>query len=55
MANKLKCKDCPYYWADNDPTVADLPYCHYQYDDGYAPCEIEDREKETEDDQKRIL
>ena len=51
MANKLKFKDCPYYWADNDPTtVADLPYCHYQYNDGYAPCEIEDIERETEDD-----
>ena len=25
------------------------PSCKYPYNDGYAPCEIEDQEKETED------
>ena len=47
MAREIKCKDCPYYWADMDGEIA---YCHYQYNDGYAPCEIDDKERETEDD-----
>lgn len=42
----LKCKDCPYHWADcndkGEPIGA--PYCHYQWDDGYAPCETDDYE-----------
>lgn len=51
MSRQIKCADCPYYWADEwDKSIADLPYCHYQYNDGCAPCEIEDRERETEDD-----
>jgi len=46
----MKCKDCAYCWADcnekGDPIGH--PYCHYQYDDGCAPCEIDD-EYETPD------
>ena len=47
MSRAIKCADCPYYWADAD---GEIPYCHYQYNDGYAPCEIEEREEETNDD-----
>lgn len=41
----MKCADCPYYWADvNEQSGEQIghSYCHYQYDDGYAPCEVED-------------
>lgn len=38
MAN-LKCKDCPYWWADENGVKPDVPYCHYEGDDNYAPCE----------------
>ena len=48
MAREIKCKDCPYYWADAENEIA---YCHYAYNDGYAPCEIDDIERETEDDE----
>ena len=46
MSRAIKCKDCGYYWADAD---GEIPYCHYGWNDGEAPCEIEDRERETED------
>ena len=44
----MKCKDCPYYWSDTDDkgTPINLPYCHYQWNDGYAPCEVDDTEYE---------
>ena len=35
----MKCKDCPYYWRAEGERFAQ---CHYGYDDGCAPCEIED-------------
>lgn len=45
----MKCINCPYYWEDTKEVIgADrLPhlevvgkaYCHYNYNDGYAPCE----------------
>ena len=40
----MKCKDCPYYWAecDKEGKPIEHPHCHYQWDDGYAPCEVED-------------
>lgn len=41
MARAMKCKDCPYYWTDADGEIA---YCHYQYNDGCAPCEVDERE-----------
>jgi len=46
----MKCKDCPYFWADCDDkgTPIDRPCCHYQWDDGCAPCEVDD-DYETED------
>lgn len=47
----MKCKDCPYFWADENP-YADTdcaPTCHYMYNDGYAPCEVDEKELETED------
>lgn len=47
MPREIKCIDCPYYWWDE---LGEPSYCHYQYDDGYAPCEIEDKERETEDE-----
>lgn len=47
----IKCKDCLYYWADCDDKGEPIerPRCHYQWDDGYAPCELDD-EYETIDD-----
>lgn len=42
----MKCTECPWYWQDEGE---EYPSCKYYYDDGYAPCEIEDRERETED------
>ncbi len=47
----MKCKDCSYCWADCDHegTPIGRPYCHYHYDDGCAPCEIDD-DYETIDD-----
>jgi hypothetical protein len=35
----MRCKDCPYWWIDDEE-----PYCHYQYNDGYAPCEVDETE-----------
>ena len=48
----MKCKDCPYYWADcNDQgSPIENPHCHYRWDDGYAPCEVDDYESEDEYD-----
>lgn len=48
---KLKCVDCLYFYADYDERgyAHGLPYCHYNYDDGCAPCEIDD-EYETPDE-----
>ena len=43
----MKCIDCPYFWKDDDNEIA---YCHYQYNDGYAPCEVEDAYEEPCDD-----
>lgn len=47
----MKCKDCPYCWSDLDEDGKPIshPYCHYQHDDGYAPCEVDDGDNETED------
>lgn len=36
----MTCKDCPYYWQDDDDSIA---ICHYQWDDGDAPCERSDK------------
>lgn len=48
----MKCKDCPYYWADTEEYVGDdgqvhlrtvgREHCQYGYNDGYAPCEVVD-------------
>lgn len=48
----MKCTDCPYYWADIEEYMGDdgkmhartigREYCHYAYNDGYAPCEAEE-------------
>ena len=42
----IKCTDCPYFWSDLDKDGKPItrPHCHYQYNDGYAPCEVEDNE-----------
>lgn len=47
----MKCKDCPYYFSntDNEGRPTESPRCQYRWDDGYAPCEIDDAENETED------
>ncbi|MGM9684597.1 MAG: hypothetical protein ACI3XQ_13450 [Eubacteriales bacterium] len=53
----MKCKDCPYFWADENPNpdpdfYSDsdyIPVCHYTYNDGYAPCEVDENGLEVED------
>lgn len=42
----MKCTDCAYYWCECDENgkPIDHPFCHYQYNDGYAPCEVEETE-----------
>ena len=49
----MKCKDCLYFYANTDDrgNPIENPHCQYYYNDGYAPCEIDDMEKETEDDE----
>ncbi len=42
----MKCKECPYYWADEGEKY---PTCKYGYGDNYAPCEVSDYEMETEE------
>lgn len=44
----IACGICPYYYKDEDDR---FPRCHYELDDGYAPCEIDDFEEEEEDDE----
>lgn len=44
-SNKLKCTDCPYFWKEENESHGG---CHYQWNDGYAPCEVEEREAEEE-------
>lgn len=46
----MKCKDCPYWWIDEN-SVNGAPYCHYQYNDGYAPCEADETEYYNEEEQ----
>lgn len=48
----MKCENCPYYWADTQEYLGSdgelhvceigRKYCHYRYNDGYAPCEVVD-------------
>lgn len=40
----MKCKDCPYFWAEGDGDFT----CQYRWNDGYAPCEVSEL-IETED------
>lgn len=42
----MKCEDCAYYWRDDDTKVK---ICHYQYNDGYAPCEVDEQYEEPDD------
>lgn len=37
----ITCNNCPYYYMDK--------YCHYEWNDGCTPCEIDDFEEEEED------
>ncbi len=41
MKNTLSCKDCPYFWREDDE---DYPVCHYVSLGSWdpAPCEQED-------------
>lgn len=43
----MKCTDCPYYWKEENEEFAD---CHYRWNDGYAPCEVEDRYEEPDEE-----
>lgn len=41
----MKCTDnCGYYYCDTDEygNALGFPYCHYPYDDDYAPCSYDD-------------
>lgn len=35
------CADCPYHWKEE---YEEYPSCHYNGDDGYAPCEYNEPE-----------
>ena len=43
----ITCNNCPYYYMDK--------YCHYEWNDGCAPCEIDDFEEEEEEDYPELL
>ena len=43
----MKCSECPWCWAEKDE---EYPSCKYHYNDGYAPCEIDEKAEETEDE-----
>lgn len=47
----MKCKDCAYYYAEIGPDGQPLTlnFCHYRWNDGYAPCEIDEREDDREE------
>lgn len=40
----MKCTDCSYFYPDRNDKGYEIsePHCQYPYDDGYAPCEIEE-------------
>ena len=40
--HEFTCSDCPYHYADD---YEDYPSCHYNGDDGYAPCSYEEPEE----------
>jgi hypothetical protein len=42
----IKCEDCPYYW-DDDGVLC----CHYFRNDGYAPCEVNEKEYSESEEQ----
>lgn len=44
----IACNICSYYYKDEDE---ESPRCHYEWDDRYAPCEIDDFEEEEEEDE----
>ena len=49
----MKCADCGYWYADVDTETGkpvSEPYCHYPYDDGYAPCSYDDAREEVAPD-----
>lgn len=39
----ISCSECPYYRNDHDfdDDALDLTSCHYRWNDGQAPCEVE--------------
>lgn len=43
----ITCNNCPYYYMDK--------YCHYEWNDGCAPCEIDDFEEEEEEDYPELI
>lgn len=40
----MKCIDCGYYYpnVDKDGEPISFQNCHYIWDDGYAPCEVDE-------------
>ena len=49
----MRCENCGYHYCDTDEqgNIIGFPYCHYPYDDGYAPCEVDDDYDENLDDE----
>lgn len=43
--NAVKCVDCPYHWREEGE---EYPVCHYGWNDGYAPCEVDDNYDDEE-------
>lgn len=52
----VPCKDCPYYYPeyDSEGNAIDLPHCQYPYDDGYAPCEVDDSYETPDTDDENM-
>ena len=48
----MSCNNCGYHYADCDSSGIPTgnAYCHYYYNDGYAPCEVDDEYIEDEED-----
>ena len=50
MKNTITCSNCPYFYCD-EYAGEEKATCHYHWDDGYAPCEVEDEEEDEEEDE----
>ena len=44
----MKCTECPWCWKNEYDS---FPHCQYPYDDGFAPCEVDEFFEEPNDDE----